>query len=149
MVPMREEDVTRRVAGWLESGGWRILSVHAPGTQGGLRLRPIGVESKSEGTLIPDIVAARDGCVAVLESKPEYCDADVQKVRTVAEDPRYRDDLERVALMTEQSLASVLVGVCFSGPLPATHPDGVALVHVDGDGVEAIGVAAATRRPVG
>ncbi len=145
MAAMREEDVTRSVAAWLDALGWCVLSVHVPGTQGGLRLRPSGGTSKSEGAVIPDILAVRNGCVVILESKPEYCEPDVAKVRMIATDARYRDDLGRLAAMAGQPLDAVIVGICFGGPLPQRRPADVVLFRCTGRQIEAVGIAAAHR----
>ncbi|MEA3401286.1 MAG: hypothetical protein U9R79_08625 [Armatimonadota bacterium] len=142
---MREEDVTRYVAQWLEDLGWCLISVHYPGTSGGLRLSRSGESAKSEGAIIPDIIAAREAHLLIVESKPEYCESDLAKVRAIKDDPRYRSDLVRAAAMVRQPLRHVVVGVCFAGAPPHDVPCNVLLLRCHTSGIEMTGIPSGCR----
>lgn len=138
-----EESITRRVAQRLRESQWCVISVHFPGTQGGLRFRPRPALSKAAEAVIPDIVAARNACLLLLESKPEYCEADVEKLRNVKSDPRYEEDLRRAAAIAGEPLGRVITGVCFSGAAPAQTPDDCLLIRCTASRVLLVGGSSA------
>lgn len=141
MAMAREEDVTRDVAAWLDRLGWQVLSVHFPGTQGGLRIHPSDTASRSAGSIVPDIVAVRIGHLLLAESKPEFCLADAEKLLAVTSDDRYVESLRHTCALAGQPLRVVLPAVCFGGPLPIAPPAGVVLLRHCPMGIEALNVA--------
>lgn len=143
MAALREEDVTRDVAAWLADLNWKVLSVHFPGTQGGLRIDPSDPVSKSAGSIVPDIVAVRIGCLLLAESKPEFCLADVEKLLGLTSDVRYSESLSRTCALAGQPLREVLLAVCFGGAVPTRYPPGVILLSHSSAEVQALNVSPA------
>lgn len=140
MAAPREEDVTRDVAAWLADLSWEVLSVHFPGTQGGLRIRPDVQGVKSTGAIVPDVVAVRMGYLLLCESKPEFYLADAHKLLTVTADARYAESLRGACALAGEPLLEVLPAVCFSGPAPTKYPPGVILISHSPAGIQALNV---------
>jgi len=138
---MDETTVTECVARYLASRKWTIHSVHHPGAQGGVRLRPTSATgSRSKETLIPDIVASKQGVFLLVESKPRFDVRDVRKVQRAAQ-PAYVAGLA-AALELAVHPSLVLPAVAFSGLPPAAVAPGVVLFIVSPAGhVEVAGAA--------
>ncbi|QWC19186.1 hypothetical protein [Halorubrum sp. 2020YC2] len=99
---MNEEQVTEAVEEYLEREGWTMFAVDYPTSGSGLRLHPNDREAgtKHSGSIVPDIVAHRDGTVLIVECKPHFDRHDARKLDEVAEG-RYSDSLERRVYSTD------------------------------------------------
>ena len=80
---MTEEMVTKGILGFLMNRGWKIVSFDYPQSGTGRALHPRECSSKTEGVLIPDVVAVKDGVSIYLENKDHYYHDDFVKVAIV------------------------------------------------------------------
>lgn len=111
---MTEEMVTKAILRFLISRGWKIISFDYPQSGTGRALHPRGSSSKTEGVLIPDVVAVKDGVSIYLENKDHYYPDDFAKVASVL---RTRDYAEAFANMLGVSQDTMLGGI----GLPESH----------------------------
>jgi hypothetical protein len=82
---MEECEVTLALQDFLLSRGWQILSIHFPGAQGGFS---ISINGKSRGW-VPDLIAMKNKALIVVECKPKYSSADVNKLNIMFSDPNF------------------------------------------------------------
>lgn len=81
---MEEREITLALRDFLLSKGWHILSVHFPGAHGGFS---ISVSGKSRGW-VPDIIALKNRALIMIECKPKYSNADVNKLNAMFSNPQ-------------------------------------------------------------
>lgn len=140
---MDETTVTECVARYLASHRWAIHSVHCPGAQGGVRLRPVsGQVSRSRETIVPDIVASKRNTFLIVESKPRFDLRDARKAQRATQ-PGYVATLVKV-LELRAPPKLVLPAVAFSGRPPASVvlPAGLVLFMVGKGGrVQVVGTS--------
>src|SRR3989344_4038473 len=67
-----EAFVTTKTIEWLKERGWGILSMDYPQSGTGFVLHPEGTKSKTEGAIIPDIVATKSGVGLIFENKDRF-----------------------------------------------------------------------------
>ena len=77
---MSEEFVTKSLIRWLMSSGWIIVCYDYPQSGIGKHLHPINTVSKTEGIIIPDIVAIKGTLVVHFENKNRFFLEDFNKV---------------------------------------------------------------------
>ena len=76
---MTEEKCTIILLEFLEEHGWEILCFDFPQSGTGKVLHPNSNASKTEGGIIPDIVAAKNGVCLFFENKAHYYSPDFDK----------------------------------------------------------------------
>ena len=76
---MSEEQVTKSIMRWLVAEGWEIVSYDFPQSGTGRALRPSNASARNLGTVIPDIIAYRDGTVLIMEDKDRLVKSDFEK----------------------------------------------------------------------
>lgn len=93
---MKEEEVTKQILKWLVDTGWEILCFDFPQSGTGKPLHPNDRNSKTEGIIIPDIVAIKGGVVLDFENKDRFVIDDFKKVQTLRTTNNYSDDWSRL-----------------------------------------------------
>ncbi len=134
-----EEEITRALADWLEERGWEVCSVHYPGTHGGLRFRRVAPGQRALDAIVPDIVALRRRHLLIVESKPAYWAADVEKLGRLASDAAYEADICRAARVERAEEANLVMAVAFAGESPEPPPPGFVLFVYQRGGIEVRG----------
>lgn len=97
---LEEREITLAVKDYLVVRGWRILSIHFPGAQGGLS---VSVSGKSK-RWVPDLIASKDKIVVVNESKPRYSLKDVDKLNEMFNNPRFIEALRNKFNLPSESI---------------------------------------------
>ncbi|MBQ4391921.1 MAG: hypothetical protein II826_02280 [Prevotella sp.] len=94
---MTEEQVTKAIIRWLEATGWEILSFDYPQSGTGRVLHPAFSTSKTEGSIIPDIIAHKDSTLVFFENKSRYTYSDFEKVERLRHTDAYDQDIALLA----------------------------------------------------
>ena len=68
---MTEEELTISLLEFLQVKGWDIICYDFPQSGTGRMIHPDDTNSKTEGGIIPDIVALKDGICIFFENKDE------------------------------------------------------------------------------
>ncbi len=77
---MKEENVTKAILKWLIDEQWRIICFDFPQSGTGKVLHPSNTTSKTEGAIIPDIIAYKNGVVVDFENKDRFVLNDFEKI---------------------------------------------------------------------
>lgn len=77
---IREEHVTKALLQWLIDSNWKIICFDFPQSGTGKVLHPDNTNSKTEGAIIPDIVAIKGSIVVDFENKDRFVLEDFDKV---------------------------------------------------------------------
>ena len=77
---MKEEQVTKALLKWLIKLGWEIICFDFPQSGTGKVLHPNNTTSKTDGAIIPDIIAYKDHVVVDFENKDRFVLDDFNKV---------------------------------------------------------------------
>lgn len=101
---MTEEMVTKGILGFLMGRGWKIVSFDYPQSGTGRALHPRGSTSKTEGVLIPDVVAVKDGVSIYLENKDHYYPDDFVKVASVLRKKDYAEAFANVLGVNQETM---------------------------------------------
>jgi hypothetical protein len=88
---MEEREVTLALKAFLSRKGWKIMSVHYPGAQGGLS---VSMDGKTRG-IVPDLIAMKDDVILIVESKSSFSSSDVNKLNNVFRDSRFFEKLRK------------------------------------------------------
>ena len=88
---MEERKVTLALKAFLSRKGWKIISVHYPGAQGGLS---VSIDGKTRG-IVPDLIAMKDNVVLIVESKSSFSSSDVNKLNNAFRDSRFIEKLQK------------------------------------------------------
>lgn len=107
---MKEEQVTKAILKWLLDNGWSIVCFDFPQSGTGKMLHPNGnSESKNKNTIIPDIVAVRDGQCVFVENKDRYYYPDFVKQHELIVDNTYTDAIDM--LLQPYTVNSIFYGI--------------------------------------
>jgi len=134
---MREEDVTLALAAHLRRAGWRILTTHSPGSQGGVYvLRSPRPTPPTKGAVVLDLVAQQGNVYLLVESKGRYSRSDAAKVVGATRDPAYRESLaDRFGIVWRQKpLLVPAVALPNNAHVPANVPEGAVVIAVESKG---------------
>lgn len=93
---MREESVTKYILRYLIDNGWSVICFDFPQSGTGRVLHPNGQVSKTQGVIVPDVLAVRSGLALYLENKDRYYPADFQKVHDVLAFRQYSEAFDSV-----------------------------------------------------
>lgn len=106
---LTEERVTKSLIKWLVGNDWTIISFDYPQSGTGRALHPNEEVSKTEGIIIPDIVAHKGDKVIFFENKDRFVLADYEKVENL----RLKNNYSRsIRLLTSQySYKSIFYGI--------------------------------------
>lgn len=80
---MREEQVTKALLKWLMDNLWQIVCFDFPQSGTGRVLHPDENNEKNKDSIIPDIVAVKNGVCLFFENKDRYYYPDYEKQHTM------------------------------------------------------------------
>lgn len=102
-----EEQITKAILEWLETNGWEIICFDFPQSGTGVSLHPNQElrTTKNKGTIIPDIVAIKNGIVLIFENKDRFVLTDFLKVQELKQTTDYKTSLEK--LLTEHNYSRI------------------------------------------
>ncbi|MEM3874654.1 MAG: hypothetical protein QXU45_05925 [Candidatus Bathyarchaeia archaeon] len=109
---MEEREITLALRDFLLCKDWQILSIHFPGAQGGLS---ISVNGKSRGW-VPDIIALKDRAILVVECKPKYSNADINKLNIMFKNPKFFKKIKQKLRLSSDFIFQKAIGfhaICF------------------------------------
>lgn len=86
---IKEEQVTKNILKWLQSKSWEIVCYDFPQSGTGRVLHPDNTVSKTDGAIIPDIVAIKDKTVVVFENKDRFVLEDFEKINKIRQTTMY------------------------------------------------------------
>ena len=86
---IKEEQVTKSILKWLQSKSWEIVCYDFPQSGTGRVLHPDNTVSKTDGAIIPDIVAIKDKTVVVFENKDRFVLEDFEKINRLRQTTMY------------------------------------------------------------
>lgn len=93
---MTEEQVTKHILRHLIDCGWEIICYDFPHSGMGYQLHPDNASSKTEGTIIPDIVAVKDTTAVIFENKDHFERADFIKLNSLRSTTAYTQAWKRL-----------------------------------------------------
>ena len=93
---MKEEDVTKAIIKNLMAKGWQIICYDFPQSGTGRVLHPNDRSSKTLGSIIPDIVAIKDGVVLDFENKDRFVYSDFEKIDALRKSDEYSESWQRL-----------------------------------------------------
>ncbi len=91
---MSEEKVTKTLLQWLINNGWEIICYDFPQSGTGKVLHPSNTASKTDGAIIPDIIAYKNQVVLDFENKDRYVYTDFEKVNFLKNTTLYKKSLD-------------------------------------------------------
>lgn len=109
-----EEEVTKGIINWLVSNGWAIVCYDFPQSGTGIQMHPNNANSKTEGIVIPDIVAIKNSIVLDFENKDHYMQSDFDKVQYLKNTSDYNDAWEHLLRNHQYSDIYYGIGLPFS-----------------------------------
>ena len=89
---IKEEEVTKRILKWLVETGWEIICFDFPQSGTGRQLHPNIRTNQTDGVIIPDIVAIKNGTVLDFENKDRFVLEDFEKILMLRTSNNYSDD---------------------------------------------------------
>lgn len=106
---LTEERVTKSLIKWLIVNNWTIISFDYPQSGTGRALHPNEEVSKTEGIIIPDIVAHKGDKVIFFENKNRFVLADYEKVENLRLNNNYSRSIR--LLTSHYPHKSILYGI--------------------------------------
>lgn len=89
---MKEEQVTKAILRWLMANNWEIVCYDFPQSGTGRILHPNGgARTKNKNSIIPDIVAVRNGVCIFVENKNRFYYSDYEKQHLLKSGSDYCD----------------------------------------------------------
>ena len=111
---LTEEEVTKKLLQWLVKTGWEIICFDFPQSGTGKQLHPNDRSSKTDGIIIPDIVALKNSIVLDFENKDRFVLSDFEKVQALKSTNNYSNDWNRLLKGKTYSHIYYGVGMPFS-----------------------------------
>lgn len=108
-IKIKEEQVTKSMMKWLHSHGWEIVCYDFPQSGTGRVLHPSNTSSKTEGAIIPDIVAIKNGIVLDFENKDRFVFSDFEKVAQLKATNLYDESF--ATLLKDYSYNKIYYGI--------------------------------------
>ena len=106
---VREEHVTKAILKWLMATGWEVVCFDFPQSGTGKVLHPDNTLSKTDGAIIPDIVAIKGRGVGYFENKDRFVLEDFDKVHYIRESHLY--DRAFAELLADCSYDRIYYGI--------------------------------------
>lgn len=106
---MTEEQVTKFIMRWLVADGWEIVSYDFPQSGTGRSLHPSNAVGRNLYTVIPDIIAYREGTVLVMEDKDRFVKSDFEKQHFIKTSGIY--DKALMELLGQREVNRVAYGI--------------------------------------
>lgn len=112
-----ESVLTTQLAKCLQSQGWEILSIHYPGSTGGLIFHKRNRTGRGmRGAYIPDLVGMMKEWRLIVETKPYYHRPDIVKLTELRADEAFRESLLSNLDIDVIAIPNVILGICFPHP---------------------------------
>lgn len=108
-IRIKEEQVTKLIMKWLYSRGWEIVCYDFPQSGTGRVLHPSNTSSKTEGAIIPDIIAIKNGVVLDFENKDRFVYGDFEKVAELKSTNLYDESF--ATLLKDYSYNKIYYGI--------------------------------------
>ena len=107
---MTEEQVTKAILSWLMNENWQIVCFDFPQSGTGKVLHPnTAISEKNKASIIPDIVAVKDGVCVFFENKDRFYLPDYEKVNNLIIGDDYSQAIER--LLSKHHVSSIFYGI--------------------------------------
>ena len=106
---LTEEQVTKFLISWLELHGWEIICFDFPQSGTGVYLHPDNTRSKNLRSIIPDIIAYRQGIVVYFENKDHFYLKDFEKVEELRKTNAYEAAFAR--LLGQRKVEKIYYGI--------------------------------------
>lgn len=109
-----ESVLTTQLAQCLRLQGWEILSIHYPGSTGGLIFHKRNRRRRGmRGSYIPDLVGMMKEWRLIVETKPYYHRPDIVKLMGLRADKAFRESLLSNLHIDAIAITNVILGICF------------------------------------
>lgn len=108
-IKIKEEQVTKALMQWLDENGWDIVCFDFPQSGTGRVLHPSNTTSKTEGAIIPDIVAIKNDVVLDFENKDRFVEGDFEKIDFLRNTNLYDDSFKK--LLGKRQYKSIYYGI--------------------------------------
>ncbi|RLI82957.1 hypothetical protein DRP04_02735 [Archaeoglobales archaeon] len=108
---MEEEFITKSIVKFLKSVGFEIISFDFPQSGSGFLLHPDDRKSKNKGSISPDVVAAKEHMLVVMENKNRFSRRDFEKLKNLREGQGYTKSLQRLHEICGTSALLVGIGI--------------------------------------
>lgn len=111
---MKEEKVTKNILEWLMQNNWIIVCYDFPQSGTGVILHQNNElhTSKNKGSIIPDIIAVKNGVALFFENKDRFYQPDFEKLFEIKTKQNFSDSLDR--LLSDYTVTSVVYGIGLS-----------------------------------
>lgn len=106
---IKEENVTKAILKWLIDNQWEIICFDFPQSGTGKVLHPSTTTSKTDGAIIPDIIAFKNGIVVDFENKDRFVMDDFEKVSFLKSTTIYDKSLN--TLLKGYSYTNIYYGI--------------------------------------
>lgn len=106
---MKEEQVTKAILKWLIENQWEIICFDFPQSGTGKVLHPSNTTSKTEGAIIPDIIAIKNGIVVDFENKDRFVFEDFKKIQFLKSTTLYAKSIN--ALLRNHNFFKIYYGI--------------------------------------
>ena len=107
---IREENVTKAIISWLEKDGWDIICFDFPQSGTGKVFHSNNRAGlKNKDSIIPDILAIKDGIVLFFENKDRFFLSDFQKLENIKKENNYLDSISK--FLSSYKYKSIYYGI--------------------------------------
>ncbi len=113
-IALTEEDVTKQIIKWLIEKGWKIVAYDFPQSGTGRQLHPNNAANKTDGIIIPDIVAHKGNTVVYFENKDRFVLSDFTKLHYVKKSNNYSKDWAKLLRNYDYEVIYYGVGIPFT-----------------------------------
>ncbi|OBX22677.1 hypothetical protein [Bizionia sp. APA-3] len=111
---MREENVTKNILEWLIENDWTIVCYDFPQSGTGVILHQNNElhTTKNKGSIIPDIIAVKNGIALFFENKDRFYQQDFDKLFEIKTMQNFSGSLGR--LLSDFTIKNVVYGIGIS-----------------------------------
>ena len=108
---LTEEQITKVILSWLEFNGWTIICYDFPQSGTGFVLHSCNRNnsSKNKESVIPDIIAIKNGTVVFFENKDRFVLSDFEKIYKLKTTSDYKSALSK--LLEKYEYTNIYYGV--------------------------------------
>lgn len=107
---MNEEKITKAILKWLIDNGWEIVCFDFPQSGTGIILHINGYnEEKNKNSIIPDIVAVKNGICIFLENKDRFYYPDFEKQHLLKKSNDYSNSISD--LLNRYTVDNIFYGI--------------------------------------
>ncbi|MEM7087150.1 MAG: hypothetical protein AAF489_13265 [Bacteroidota bacterium] len=111
---MKEEKVTKNILEWLLENNWTIVCYDFPQSGTGVILHQNNElhTTKNKGSIIPDIIAVKDGVALFFENKDRFYQPDFEKLFEIKTEQNFTDSLNRI--LSDYPIIKIIYGIGIS-----------------------------------